>query len=68
MVGHDNFGGVQECYILRRSRTYWLPLPKNMEKNRTIADSNSKKEAGACVLLSGIGVATFNGAVAAGNK
>jgi hypothetical protein len=42
------FGGVQECYIIHQSRTYWLRLPINTGKSHKIADSNSKK-AGAYV-------------------
>jgi hypothetical protein len=45
--------------MMHQSRTFRLPWPKNTGKSRKIADSNSKKEAGAYVLLSGIGVATL---------
>gem|GEM_PF-1192238 len=62
------FGSVQECYTIRQSRTYWLPLPKNTGESRKIADSNSKTELALMFCFVALGLLPLNSAVAAGNK
>ena len=42
-VNFRMFGSVQECYIVRQSRTFWLPWPKNTVKCLEIAGGDMQK-------------------------
>jgi hypothetical protein len=68
VAGNGDFGSVQECYIMRQSRTYWLPLPINTGKSRKIADGNSKKKSALMFCFLALRLLPFSSAVAAGNK